>query len=122
MSSPAMRMRAWCRSITSSCTPTLNLPQLAVCRQALRAQRAGPADRLAAGIADDQFAAGLTLLPAHRPQLRVGRTAVEVGRGVIAEICDAKPTLLFQPLISIAWRHIGGDRIVFAGLQRASPL
>src|SRR5215472_17119697 len=55
--------------------PTLDLAMLAACPQAPRPQRADPADRLAAGIADHPFAAGLTLLPAHRPQLCVGRTA-----------------------------------------------
>src|SRR5207237_6277833 len=98
--------------------PALDLATLTARGQASRAQRAGPADRPAAGIAARQLAAGLTLLSAHRPQLCLARTTIEVGRGVIAEIGDAKPALPFEPLIAIGRRHIGGDRTVLASLQR----
>jgi hypothetical protein len=101
--------------------PALDLAPLSARRQASRPQRASPADRAAAGIADRQLAAALTFVTAHRPQLGAGRTAVAVGPGVVAKILNAEPALRFQPLIAIGRRHIGGDGVVLARLQRFAP-
>jgi len=69
--------------------PALDLAPRAVLGKASLAQQTDPANRAAAGIADRHLAASLTLLTAHRPQLRAGRTATEIGCGVVAEIVGA---------------------------------
>src|SRR4029077_1448393 len=101
MSSPARPMRARWRSITSSSV------QRSISRRwrvpARQRPRSGQVRQTEAktGIADGHLAAGLTLLPVHRPQLRIGRTAIDIGRGVVAEVLDTEPALRFQSLAAI---------------------
>src|SRR6266478_6761967 len=87
--------------------PAFDLAPLALASKAAPAQRTHPANRATTGIADRHLAAGLTLLAAHRPQRRAGRTAIDIGPGVVAEVLEAEPALRFQSLAAIGWRNIG---------------
>ena len=85
--------------------------------QTASAQRAHRAAGLAAHIEDVPLAARIVLVPTHRPQQCLRRTAIGIGIGVVAERLEAEPPLRRQPPVALRRRDIGGDAVRLAVLQ-----
>ena len=95
--------------------PTLDFAPPRLGGEALGAQRTGITVRSPADIAKMPFASGVPLMALRRPQQASYRTAVNIGRGVVDKRLKGKAALA---VVAVGLRHVGGDRVRLACLQR----